>query len=376
MEKFEINREDYINGNIFQVGDIVEDLNTGKVMQILDRGTNYLTVLDESTKEVVKKWIKDVKPTQESLSDKPVVDNGQIKWGVTVTEHLDETTAEVLAELFEETEDHFAWRQAVVTLDGALSESDNHKKYELLTRVETFLDNMGCDESLPIVAEQKSVAEQKRIAELIANAAETSIAASPTETIEQALSKFEGSKLNESQWKVIDRLLEVAKKMGIQFKTKRKLKEEDELIDTLFTLIEQSLDEFDDTLVYEDLFEEFDESEFDTETFDENQINETLTYASRLKLAQAARRRSAQLHLAMKRKINRAATTKEKLGRARKMALTALKRRMFRKDVKDLSPQEKARFEMGAKKRTALVSRIAQRMLKRVNAVQAARLHN
>ena len=52
-------RENYFKKNIFNVGDMVESLNTGLIGKIIRRGTNYLICV---TKENVmfKSWIKDL----------------------------------------------------------------------------------------------------------------------------------------------------------------------------------------------------------------------------------------------------------------------------------------------------------------------------
>ena len=52
-------RENYVAEKIFRLGDIVENLNTGLIGEIIRRGTNHLICL---TKENVmfKSWIKDV----------------------------------------------------------------------------------------------------------------------------------------------------------------------------------------------------------------------------------------------------------------------------------------------------------------------------
>ena len=52
-------RENYISGNIFKVGELVENLNTGMVGKIIRRGTNYLICVTED-KIMFKSWIKDV----------------------------------------------------------------------------------------------------------------------------------------------------------------------------------------------------------------------------------------------------------------------------------------------------------------------------
>jgi len=52
-------RENYLSGKIFRVGDIVENLNTGLVGEVMRRGTNHLIcVTDEGY--MFKSWIKDL----------------------------------------------------------------------------------------------------------------------------------------------------------------------------------------------------------------------------------------------------------------------------------------------------------------------------
>ena len=57
--KFDVDelRERYFKGEIFHIGDLVESNN--EQFEIVDRGSNYLTVVNESG-ELSKKWIKDV----------------------------------------------------------------------------------------------------------------------------------------------------------------------------------------------------------------------------------------------------------------------------------------------------------------------------
>ena len=52
-------RENYISNNIFQVGEFVENLNTGIIGKIIRRGTNYLICVTEDN-IMFKSWIKDV----------------------------------------------------------------------------------------------------------------------------------------------------------------------------------------------------------------------------------------------------------------------------------------------------------------------------
>jgi len=52
-------RESYINNEVYRVGDIVENLNTGLVGKVIRRGANYLICVTEDNL-MFKSWIKDV----------------------------------------------------------------------------------------------------------------------------------------------------------------------------------------------------------------------------------------------------------------------------------------------------------------------------
>jgi hypothetical protein len=52
-------RENYIRGKIFRIGDIVENLNTGLIGEVMRRGTNYLICVTEEG-YMFKSWIKDL----------------------------------------------------------------------------------------------------------------------------------------------------------------------------------------------------------------------------------------------------------------------------------------------------------------------------
>ena len=52
-------RENYVRGRIFRIGDIVENLNTGLVGEVMRRGTNYLICVTEEG-YMFKSWIKDI----------------------------------------------------------------------------------------------------------------------------------------------------------------------------------------------------------------------------------------------------------------------------------------------------------------------------
>ena len=62
-------REQYVNGLIFKIGDIVENLNTGLIGKIIRRGTNHLICVTEQ-EYMFKSWIRDVMEYSEVSIDK------------------------------------------------------------------------------------------------------------------------------------------------------------------------------------------------------------------------------------------------------------------------------------------------------------------
>ena len=75
---YQVLRENYVNNNIFRIGQLVENLNTGLVGRIIRRGTNYLICVTED-KIMFKSWIKDVTEA---------VVNGTTKSGVPASQRL------------------------------------------------------------------------------------------------------------------------------------------------------------------------------------------------------------------------------------------------------------------------------------------------
>lgn len=67
-------RENYLAENIFKIGDLVENLNTGMIGKIIRRGTNYLICVTESGK-MFKSWIKDLNEYNEVRVDSPMRDS-------------------------------------------------------------------------------------------------------------------------------------------------------------------------------------------------------------------------------------------------------------------------------------------------------------
>ena len=67
-------RESYVNGEVFNVGDVVENINTGLVGRIIRRGANYLICVTE-VNIMFKPWIKDVVNVNEWINPSGVPAN-------------------------------------------------------------------------------------------------------------------------------------------------------------------------------------------------------------------------------------------------------------------------------------------------------------
>ena len=63
-------RENYMNGNVFQVGDIVENDNTGLIGKIIRTGANYIIAVTEEN-IMFKSWIKDITEKFTEISGVP-----------------------------------------------------------------------------------------------------------------------------------------------------------------------------------------------------------------------------------------------------------------------------------------------------------------
>ena len=69
-------REQYVKKKIFNIGDLVENLNTGLVGRIIRRGTNYLICVTEQD-NMFKSWIRDVmEATKKTKRVKPATETG------------------------------------------------------------------------------------------------------------------------------------------------------------------------------------------------------------------------------------------------------------------------------------------------------------
>ena len=371
-------REDYINGKIYNDGDIVKDRFTNEQYTVVNRGTNYITV-ESSDKQTTRKWLDEVTTTDNKIG-LPVLHEGQIRFNNTITEHLDPLSVECLLDLYTESSDLFAWRQAVINLDNAIVEQDDDKKYTYLVRAEEFLNKIGCQ--LPLIEEEKAATEQRKVTQMVVALLSSAITGlqlqklkSPSDMIAFAIKQLRGAGLSKSQWDVIVPLLQTAKELGVPvqlgtvpYSTMRESQEE-----LILDFLSENIDDIVEDLQLDDINEAFDESEFG-EDVDAEFISEVLSYAGRISLARDFRARESQLTAKRTRALSQAASSTKLLGRARKLAVAMLKRRVFKKSLDQFTLQDKERSERMLSSKREVIARLATKLMPKVRQLQRKRL--
>ena len=383
-------REKYFAGEILKIGDIVEDANSGKSLKILSRGSNYITV--ESDEGTSKKWLDEVITEETKLISEPdfsLMESGQLKMFGYETKMFDSDLSEFIIEQFSEFADLYSKHQIVKLLDTAMMESNLDRQYELLEKVSTFYTKNQIDEPL-IVEGIKSELERKRLSQIIANVAGIEPdTTSPYKTVLAAFNVLKKKYTDKKQWEVLWPFFKLINTSGIHgilpllpFKFDQgnadtnPPKYDPKLEESITSLFEENFDELLESICEEDLIESFNDEDCTEEFLTEEQLDEVLSFSGRLSLGRKMKSREANLEVKRARALTRGASTSVLLSRARRMAETMLKRRIFRKDPNTLSRQEKERFEAGAIRRRALVAKLAQRLVSRVRIMQNARIHS
>lgn len=392
-------RERYISNEIFLIGSLVEDAKTGEKLKIIDRGANYITVA--SSNGISKKWLSEVveepitEPTQvntpkldagsaaplvvESTVDKEfeLLESGQIKIFGHETKNFDCDLSTLMLEQFSEFDDLYSKHQIVKCLDLALHESNIDRMYELLGKVEIFYKKQNM--SSPFIVEaMKNDIERKRIAEIIAAVAEIEPSPSNYQTVVDSIKALKIKYKTKQQWEVLWPFLKLAKESGLagimvnlpfnfSSDNKTSVTEEIDVHDIIVEAMEDNLELLIDDLEYSDVASAFDESDF---------VDEELSIETREKLSRKMKQFAPMLGVKRERAMTKSASTAVIMQRARRLAEIMLKTRIFHKPAHDMSRQEKERFEAGASKRTALVARLAQKLVGKVRMLQTNRIHH
>lgn len=386
-------RERYFANEILQIGDIVEDSATGEEMKILDRGSNYITVATAGG--ITKKWLTEVVVEDEAevsivvaekKSDFKLLESGQIELFGYETRNFDSNLSEFVLEQFSEFDDLYSKHQIVKLLDSALVEQNLDRKFEILEKISGFYTTQDIVE--PIIVEgMKNELERRRIADILAAVAEVDPVKSTYQTVVNAIKSLKEKYQRRTQWEVLWPFFKLAERSGlmgitqnlpynlnVKDKGKDPFPAEHKLNEELIQLLEDNFEELVESFELDDITEAFDE-ELSEEFLSEEQLDEVLTMTGRAALGRKMHAKSAVLAVKRQRALTRGATSQVLQSRARKLAETMLKRRLFRKAPKDMTRQEKERFEAGASRRKALVAKLAMRLVGRVRMLQAARMH-
>jgi nicotinamide mononucleotide adenylyltransferase len=263
-------REQYYSGKIFNVGDKVTDGES--VYEILDRGANYITVVNESG-DTSKKWLDSVKPIIVKISEDipvgPTPSEISYKGYTTKNLHHSKDAAAAFAVTIQRVEngiitDPVAVLNALKATDTYMYLNDKHltgeeftdeekktwidshdKARESLNRIHEFEHHMdywhmhqhemedvlspyeetGKEEAFGEAVEQLeemkfSPADKVKVARIIAASLGDEKAdekSGPENMINAALRKVKNKPLTKEAWKILSNMLEVAKDAGIKY---------------------------------------------------------------------------------------------------------------------------------------------------------------
>lgn len=382
-------RDRYFANEIFKYGEIVEDINTGEQMKILDRGSNYVTVAIGS--EVKKKWLNEVREileakaeaaiTKEPPKDFILLESGQIKMFGHVTANFNRDLSEFILEQFDEFDDLYSKHQIIKCLDYAIQESDMDKAYDLLDKVDMFYTKRNIQSPM-IVEGLKTDIERKRLAEIIASVANVRPSKTNYQTVVQSIKALKAKYTMKTQWEVLWPLFKLAMGAGMDgirqnlpytFDAPGNTQSVHEEIedDVIYSVMEENIEMLIDDIHPDDINEAFTEDE-KTDLL----ITEVLSIEDRHKLARKMAQHADYIANRRVRALSKGASSDILMNRARRLAETLVKRRIFHKSASDLTRQEKERFEAGAYKRRALIAKLAQRLVGKVRALQADRIHH
>lgn len=216
-------REKFYRGLIFNVGQIVEDLH-GKY-EILDRGTNYVTVVNESG-ELSKKFIDAI---QNSLTEFVTPTKKFGFKGFYPTHISEDATAAFTKTIGSYLEgsitDAVAILKSIRAVDS-LYEEYGQDKLEIaqssLTRIGVWEDHQGYISKITKTIDESNqvkAVDKLKVASVIATTlGGDSSGSNPEMMVNNALRVARKSgKVNEESTKIISRMLELAKEVGIDY---------------------------------------------------------------------------------------------------------------------------------------------------------------
>lgn len=375
-------RDLYFDGEIFKIGDIVRIVENNTQAKVLDRGANYVTIVHGDMTE--KKWLNEIceiKPTEENTTKSvnfELSEAGTIVMFGYETRNFDADLSELVLEQFKEFDDLYSQHQIVKCLDYAINNPDDESAYELVEKVQGFYNKQNL--TAPFIVEAlKTDIERRRLAEIIAAVADIRPSKSVYQTVSLSIKELKNKYHSRKQWEVLWPLFKLAVASGMDgimqnlpYTFGKPGEGEDDSKTQMEDIVTYSTIEDNLDLILEDLD---DEDLLDTFT-DEEMLSEVLSIEARNKLSRKMAQHEPIIANRRARALSRTASNEVLLARARRLAETMVKRRMFHKSAADLSRQEKERFEKGAFSRRAMIAKLAQRLIGKVRSLQAARLHS
>lgn len=489
--KFEINeiREKYHSGQIFNVGDKVTDGES--VYEILDRGANYLTVVNESG-DISKKWLDSVQPINVNINEDipvgPTPSEITYKGYTTKNLHHSEDAIRAFQTTIDRAEkgqitDPVAVLNALKATDTYMGLNDKHltgeevtpaekkawfdahqKARESLNRIGEFPHHLdywhnhlheiedvmsqykdeGKEEAFGEAVEQLeemkfSPADKIKVARIIASSlgdTEADEKSGAENMVNNALRKVKNKPLTKEAWKILGNMLDLAKQAGIKFDEKivsskiqeavkvpgiaipgqdvsdeteeedleqninlpghtlapkdnhqlRKMKikhhlgeeaEDDEMED-------KDIDDMVNGMSDDDVFEVYEDDEFHLEDEDtgekledlqkEELVMEVLSRIERIRAKARFKRSESKRERKIKIALKMRSSNKTINNRARRLAITLMKKRLAKKDPSKMSVAEKERVERIIQRRKAVLNRVAMKLVPRLRKIENSRL--
>ena len=408
--KFETNdiREKYHSGEIFNIGENVTDGQS--IFEIIDRGSNYITVVNESG-TTSKKWLDAVQPiVVEDVQPGYALEQISYKGYTTKNFNISEDAIKAFQDTISRDGDPVAILNAIKATDiymgYAISKkftneeketliSAHEKAKESLNRVNEFSHHAHYWNShLERLEEMKfSSIDKIKVARIIAGSLgvpDVEEKSGPAEMVNQGLRFIKNKHMTPEAWVVIGNMLQMATDAGIKFDhniVKNKVEEaiaintpehiEDE------GLSDEQIDHMISELNDDDYLEAYDDDELaiiDDETGEyideikEELLMEVLSRAERIRakvrFARSESKRERKTRIALKSR----SSSKTINNRARRLAVNMMKQRIAKKPLNTLSVSEKERIERIIARRKPALNRIAMKMVPRVRKTENDRL--
>jgi len=221
-------REEYKDGKLFQVGDIVET-NDGKIGEVINLGTNYVTIVSEGM--TFKKWLKDISITESQILSTSVSD--VIEFKGYKANNLNESAIKILSPLLEH-EDQYAVLNCIKAVDCLSKfslDENNYLSYKVeFERAQKYLDKFSLPSSLISAAEDKlleysivegvtfGAADKMKVAKIIAlTAGVTDHSGQHNDVVNRAATTFKQSKHTPDGWRIFGQMLNKASDAGIKW---------------------------------------------------------------------------------------------------------------------------------------------------------------